>query len=1255
MSDGEVGRITASLDIDSDDFESKMDDAQSKAESFPDIEPKLTLDDSDYTDKIDEATQKADDLAGRDISVPISASDDASNALDDISTKADELSSKEVDVPIRAEGADEAQASIEGVESSLNSLQGMMETVGEIALFAGAIAAADELYQSIQGDIEAFGELQYASEAASLKSGGTATSPEIQALADQLAVQMGRPSSEIASVIGTMYGWGERNVTAQNMMPAMNLGYLPGVGMENATNLVETSVKRFGVTAEQASDMWAKAIESSNISPDAMASTLKRSALAAGTAGLDLPMLLSMLATETQSLGPGSESMVTRALMSASGKLAEPLDTGKLIAATKKTPEHMTYTGLAKELQDEGVSFDTVNSKSDSFLKKLVNLKNAGADFGKIFGVGLGSKMMMDLADHADAIEKTADAYKNSAGTAQESADKMADTWVESIKRMDAGIESLKEKIGGDLEPEAEKLVNFISGPMLTSINSFYDKLKSGDIKGAIEEAFNLGNLVLASPIPALDAWKNDILSYDWTSVGQEVAKDLGSEMSQINIDASKLGQTIAVGLAAALNFAEGLLGGADLGQILFGKTPLDSFLKPLEMIVGDEFRLLGAKMKLEMDKGSIGATQAIYSFHDSAITALAGILASVQMLAESFSVGLVNAINAPSQKIAGFDIIPKEKSESSSDSSSSSSGSTLPTSSGTPESGSKQFDDNAIYVGKESGTVWKGSDLNANNASSPGRFSPSSFTTDITSDGGSSSEGSSQSYDEMGMNTPGLLSLNKNSISALKQKYGASQVIIGSVNQGVSAQGVGETASLAANKIDTFISGSWLPPGGLKDIVEPYGQAIFEGPYMKQNLPGSFQDVSQETWGLKNIDWSQETNLGTTGTNFDSSAFTGSAISDAGLSISSNVEKSATDSKDIAGSHEKAKDSSGQVKDNLSSADAFSKHVADNIATMGGLLGKYDSASQLAKDTKDIDDAQNQLNTDLNTFKTTTENTSGPLAWLDAQMKDNLLTASILAGNLGKVDGAMGKAADTSVPATQNQPGMNVGYDALKDALSGCEETMSEFGKWQEANASTLFFGSYMGPSGAPYDEWKAGEAARGANHPAVDNLGYDYSQAHEEALQLSTVITKEEKKPVSLDDSKALASADSLQAELSQPAYKTVYVSTSGGSGGAGNLGNNTGNPILDQGLFESFENLPSFASGDVFVPRPTLALVGDRPGGEWIGGMDQAVQRFGGGQGQPTSVSVDLRGAYVGYDSVEKLADVLAEQIQHKLTML
>lgn len=245
---------------------------------------------------------------------------------------------------------------------------------------------------------------------------------------------------------------------------------------------------------------------------------------------------------------------------------------------------------------------------------------------------------------------------------------------------------------------------------------------------------------------------------------------------------------------------------------------------------------------------------------------------------------------------------------------------------------------------------------------------------------------------------------------------------------------------------------------------------------------------------------------------------------------------------------------------------------------------------------------------------------------------------------------------------------GTTVGFDQLKSAMQDCTETMSEFGLWQEQNAETLFQGSYIGAGGEEYLNWKlsqiqgiaATQKAMAAVGGAVVGKDYtdfelsptiDTSAAESQLSSLKSQMAEEQKIPLSVDDSQAMSAISAINAAASAPVTKPVYVQQIGSYGGGGGGSDWWDSPYSTYSPYY----LPSYAEGDVFVPEPTLAVVGDRPGGEWIGGIDQAIERFGGGGGGQVIINapVTIQGSVYGISDMDAYMDERDRQIQAKLS--
>jgi len=276
-------------------------------------------------------------------------------------------------------------------------------------------------------------------------------------------------------------------------------------------------------------------------------------------------------------------------------------------------------------------------------------------------------------------------------------------------------------------------------------------------------------------------------------------------------------------------------------------------------------------------------------------------------------------------------------------------------------------------------------------------------------------------------------------------------------------------------------------------------------------------------------------------------------------------------------------------------------------------------------------------------------------------------VAGSVIGGGLAE----MGAKANSSLDGIQAKTKQaSVGFNQLESAMEDCTETMSEFGLWQEQNAEELFQGSYIGAGGEQYLDWKLSQIQSiAATQKAMASvggavLGKDYtdfqlspsldtSAAESQWSSFQAKLTEEQKIPINVDDSQAMSAIAAINAAASAPVTKPVYVQQIGGYGGGGGFGGDTGSDWWSN-PYGSPYYLPSYAEGDVFVPEPTLAVVGDRPGGEWIGGIDQAIERFGGGSGQVViNAPVTIQGNVYGISDLDAYMDERDRQLQAKLS--
>ena len=166
-----------------------------------------------------------------------------------------------------------------------------------------------------------------------------------------------------------------------------------------------------------------------------------------------------------------------------------------------------------------------------------------------------------------------------------------------------------------------------------------------------------------------------------------------------------------------------------------------------------------------------------------------------------------------------------------------------------------------------------------------------------------------------------------------------------------------------------------------------------------------------------------------------------------------------------------------------------------------------------------------------------------------------------------------------------------------------------------------------------------------------------------------VETEAQKPRTMPLKIDDSQAKAAIAGIDAAASAPVTKIVYVEEVGGGGGGSSWlsdpvwGGGGGSSwlydpvdILNDGIWDNadWDTFPSYGAGDVFIPEPQLAVVGDRPGGEWIGGIDQAVARFGAKPSQSITINYSpvIYGANLSASEIEGLLEEHDEKLITKI---
>ena len=1041
----EVGSLSARLELDDDEFGSKLDDDKEKMQDFGDT---------------------ADDK----LSVAIKVDDSEASKIDDTKSKLEDLQGAgDNSLELRA-NTSEADSALEGVQESLGSIQSMMETVGEIALFAAAIEGAEQLVGAIDQCIEAYGEMRYAATSAGLKAGGGAgATQQIMDVAGQIGPQVGKSPEEIAGVMSTIMGYGQPlgSISAQSLMPYMNLATLPNVGMQDAAKLLALTKNNFGLEEGPASDMYAKALESSNLSASALSSAMPKMLLASKQANIPLDEMLSMMTAENQSKGADA-TQTAMALFTGANKLTAPLDPMTMNAKGKMAGG----SGIAKELQEEGVSLDTINNKSDSFLQKLVNLDQAGADFGKIFGAKQGD-LLHDIADNAQGIENFSNILDNSQGAAQRYADTMRDTLPEAEKRFGVSVDELKEQIGSKFEPL--KMDALKAGQEF--VEALSQGIESGDFTGAIDALANLKSIV---------------------------QKDVEGFFD--NIDYTSMGWKLYSGL----------------------QSIWDDFIQPALEWRGDQTGINQAlKSMLEPSFRSLKltATRELLEIQDQFAPLTATAVTDFQLI-QSAGIDAFNAIIAVAANMAASVV----------------------------ESVGLAVGESVRQLGNLGSALNPATYGNVTGATSP-QMAYSNFLNDL--DKGVDPVTAATTY--VNAAYPNADPANKQQM--IKNSVAAQQS--GALYEPITGSGSGKTSygGVTGTPISSSGGGSSTPKtgitvgfpgsGGTSDIGTPgmpyQGSGTtnsFEVPLLSvkslggvhleaESLTNQLEKHSvlyeMQNSGIKVQTTETQANTGALG------AVTG-ALSDLPSSLSSWADQIESSTKGIADNIRNGA-TAAQIT-NPNQGKSYDELYKQNLADIRG----SNKAEWDAYYKELVDFWLDQNIAAIDPLKDGIFQTSGVLDELDAHVIS--LGDSVQRASSGMDDSV---ASNAKYEASMN-------WLAGKNGEYGC--VMSEFGTWQEDSADALFNQGYVGPSGANYDAFLQEEAARGAIHPGVNKLGYDYANPNKPAtIQLGIDYTEadagvttvqgkagtKQTMPLSLDSGAAVASleavSDSAQTEKKMP----------------------------------------------------------------------------------------------------------------------
>jgi len=194
------------------------------------------------------------------------------------------------------------------------------------------------------------------------------------------------------------------------------------------------------------------------------------------------------------------------------------------------------------------------------------------------------------------------------------------------------------------------------------------------------------------------------------------------------------------------------------------------------------------------------------------------------------------------------------------------------------------------------------------------------------------------------------------------------------------------------------------------------------------------------------------------------------------------------------------------------------------------------------------------------------------------------------------------------------------------------------------------MFYGSYIGPTSGYYD-WLVEESGKPEDQIRTFLINADCAEADAALEKLDAKATSTKTAKLNLDTTEAEKDVLAFNSLASKPITKSIYIDyIDGGYDGGYDSGDwysggISGSSTWQDVMWPYAYQVPFFGSGDVFVRQPTLAVVGDRPGGEWIGGIDQAKARFGGAGTSQISIKIEQNINGTGL-SVDELSRVLSK---------
>lgn len=195
------------------------------------------------------------------------------------------------------------------------------------------------------------------------------------------------------------------------------------------------------------------------------------------------------------------------------------------------------------------------------------------------------------------------------------------------------------------------------------------------------------------------------------------------------------------------------------------------------------------------------------------------------------------------------------------------------------------------------------------------------------------------------------------------------------------------------------------------------------------------------------------------------------------------------------------------------------------------------------------------------------------------------------------------------------------------------------------------MYYGSFIGKT-SDYAQWLVEDSGRSEAEAREILISLGTAEAEEELKKLDERATAEQTKKIEINDRDAMATIAGIDLAAAKAITKTVYIDYidsgyysdyeySEGSDDTGSSGKS-----LDWGKYGSYY-LPFSFANEGYVASPTLAVVGDRPGGEYVVGaarFEAAASKMGNGGGQAITMApvYHINGTGLSVDEIASLLE-------------